>query len=197
QVEALPEPAGAAPPAGDEWRPLLDRELSRLPDKYRVPVVLCELEGRARKGGARQLAIPEGTLSSRLAAARPMLARRLARCGVVLSAAAVAAALSPREALAGVAPALVASTVQTARGIAGGALSAVVAPGVAALLKRVGQTMLLHRLKKAGFALLVLVLVGTGVGFTLSRLDAQPGQNSGLVRGTPGNEGEPQKKPAG
>src|SRR5262249_22790154 len=60
----------------DPWRellPLLDHELSRLPDKYSVPVVLCELEGVTRREAARQLKIPEGTLSSRLAQARKLL----------------------------------------------------------------------------------------------------------------------------
>jgi RNA polymerase sigma factor (sigma-70 family) len=82
-------------PAYDDWRPLLDRELSRLPDKYRVPVVLCELEGRPRKDVARQLKLPEGTLSSRLAAARKQLADRLARIGLAVPAAALTAELAP------------------------------------------------------------------------------------------------------
>src|SRR5215469_6296100 len=65
----------------EELLEVLDLELSRLPDKYRLPVVLCELEGRSRKEVARQLGIPEGTLSWRLAAARKMLSRRLAKYG--------------------------------------------------------------------------------------------------------------------
>ena len=63
---------------GPDWRPLLDEELCRLPDKYREAVILCELEGRSRKGVAHQLNLPEGTLSSRLAHARRLLASRLA-----------------------------------------------------------------------------------------------------------------------
>ena len=57
-----------------DWQPHLDEELRRLPEKYRVPVILCELEGRTRKEVARLLQLPEGTLSSRLATARQLLA---------------------------------------------------------------------------------------------------------------------------
>ena len=80
----MPHPE-VAPAEAQDWRPLLDRELSRLPEKYRAAVVLCDLQGRPRREAARQLGVPEGTLSSRLATARQMLARRLAGCGVALS----------------------------------------------------------------------------------------------------------------
>jgi RNA polymerase sigma factor (sigma-70 family) len=70
---------------------LLDAEVARLPAKYRSVIVLCDLEERSRKDAARQLGIPEGTVSSRLATGRKLLAKRLARRGVVASIAMVLA----------------------------------------------------------------------------------------------------------
>src|SRR5262245_28258587 len=84
------ERAAARPEAREEerWtdlRPVLDEEMSRLPEKYRVPVVLCDLEGRTRREAARQLGWPEGTLSTRLRAGRGLLARALGRRGLALA----------------------------------------------------------------------------------------------------------------
>jgi RNA polymerase sigma factor (sigma-70 family) len=63
---------------------LLDEAIQRLPEKYRVPVLLCELQSLSRKEAAERLKIPEGTLSSRLANARKRLQNYFARHGVVL-----------------------------------------------------------------------------------------------------------------
>ena len=94
-VPAAPEPT-APPPPDDvtDLRRVIDEELSQLPDKYRTAVVLCDLEGLPRAAAAARMGIPEGTLSSRLAHARKVLAERLARRGVTATAAAMGVALS-------------------------------------------------------------------------------------------------------
>ena len=50
----------------DDLLPLLDEELDRLPERYRAALVACELEGESRPEAARQLGLPEGTLSTHL-----------------------------------------------------------------------------------------------------------------------------------
>jgi RNA polymerase sigma factor (sigma-70 family) len=133
----------------------LDRELARLPDKYRQVVILCELEGRTRKEVARQLGLPEGTLSWRLAAARKMLARRLARYGPEVAGATLAAVLA-EGAAARVPPPLVGATVRAAAG-------AIPAP-VAALTQEVLKAMLVTRLKKGMAVLFLLGLLALTCG---------------------------------
>src|SRR5262249_47756180 len=150
QVTAMPEPA--VEQRRDLWsdvRPLLDRELGRLPDKYRVAVVLCDLEGKTRPEAARQLGLPEGTVSSRLSRARAMLARRLARHGPELSAGSLAAVLAEGASPAGVPGTLVSSTVRAAGQFAAGSAAGagIVSANVAALTGGVLKAMLLSKLK--------------------------------------------------
>jgi RNA polymerase sigma factor (sigma-70 family) len=102
-----------APPADDpDWRSAFDRELAALPDKYREPLVLHELEGLPRKAVAARLGIPDGTLSSRLTTAKRLLAARLARAG--LPAAALAALGGAGQAT--VPPGLLAAAIDAAGG---------------------------------------------------------------------------------
>src|SRR6185312_6672287 len=111
-VSHLPDPAVEAAECLQEVWPVLDRELLRLPAKYRTAVLLCDLEGRTRKEAARQLGLPEGTVASRLARARSMLAKRLARHGLGLSGGALAALLSEKAMAAAVPDCLAAGTIK-------------------------------------------------------------------------------------
>src|SRR5262249_4370232 len=151
-------------------RPLLDRELSGLPDKYRVVLVLCDLEGKTRKEAAGQLGVPEGTVAGRLARARALLAKRLARHGLTLSVGALALALSAKAA-AGVPAPLVGSTVKAATLLAAGqaAAAGLISPQVAALTEGVMKAMLLTKLKRSAAMLLALITLGLGVGVVLSQ----------------------------
>jgi RNA polymerase sigma factor (sigma-70 family) len=171
QVKEMPESAAVTEP--DLWydlEPLLDQELSRLPDKYRVAIVLCDLEGQTRKDVARQLKIPGGTLSSRLTTARTMLARRLARHGLAVSGGAVAAVLSQNAASTSVPTSVVSSAIKAASLFAAGqaAATGAISVKVIALTEGVLKTMLLTKLKIAPAVVLVVVL-GFGIsGFGIS-----------------------------
>lgn len=170
------------------WRdlqPLLDQELTRLPDKFRIPLVLCDLEGKTRKEAARRLGWPEGTLSSRLARARRMLAKRLSRHGVALSGGALAMLLSQNAASAGAPSSLVVSTVQAAMMFAAGKTAAgVISAQVAALTEGVLQAMFLSKLKIATALVLVVAFLGWSGGLLMEQALAEKpgrGQETPLV----------------
>ena len=68
-----------------EFHRVLDDELSLLPERFRAPVVLCDLEGLSHSEAARRLGMPSGSISRRLGRARALLRYRLAGRGLVLS----------------------------------------------------------------------------------------------------------------
>ena len=167
QMEDLPHPEVQPEEHWPELQPLLDRELHRLSDKYRLPVVLCDVEGRSRKEVARQLAIPEGTLSSRLATARKRLAERLTRHGFVFSGGSLAVLLADNAASAWVPASLSAATTKAAMLVAAGqtaAAAGVVSVTVATLTDGVLKAMLVAKLKTATVVLFGVAALGLGTG---------------------------------
>jgi RNA polymerase sigma factor (sigma-70 family) len=132
----------------NELRAILDDELSRLPARYRAPIILCELEGLTRQEAAGRLGVPEGTVSSRLARAKARLRDRLARRGLALPAGAVSL-LAIREASATMLKdSLITSTTVAAMRVAAGIRAAAVfSTTVVSLAEGVLKTMLLTKLK--------------------------------------------------
>jgi RNA polymerase sigma factor (sigma-70 family) len=163
QMMEMPEPV-VAEARGDDLLLLLDQELSCLPEKYRVMIVLCDLESKTRIEVARQLAIPEGTVASRLARARGMLAKRLARHGLVVSGGSLAATLSQTVASASVPTSAVSSTIEVVTLVATGktAATGLVSAKVAALTEGVLKAMLMSKLKAVVAVVLVLGFIVTG-----------------------------------
>jgi RNA polymerase sigma factor (sigma-70 family) len=163
QVSPMPEPA--APQAGlsSDLLGVLDQELSRLPDKYRIAIVLCDLEGKTRKEAADQLGVPEGTLSGRLSRGRAMLARRLTRRGLAVTGGTLAIALSQHALSASVPAAAVSATIRAAGLLAAGhAAAGAVSARAAALAGVVVRAMLLTKLKVATAVLLLVCAAGVG-----------------------------------
>src|SRR5262245_31182212 len=187
QVDAMPHPPVSPPDAWADLQPVLDAELARLPEKYRVPVVLCDLGGRPQRDVARELGLPPATLANRLAAARRLLAKRLTERGVALSAGAVAAALGWHAATSAVPPGLSAAVVKAACAAAAGAPVGLPVP-VVQLSEGVMRMFVLAKLKAvaAGVATCLLLLAGLGL-FAAPTLRAGPDDKPGKSANPPAN----------
>ncbi len=171
-------------------------EIDRLPKSFRLPVMLCYFDGLTLDDAARKLHWPAGTVRSRLARARDKLRRGLTRRGIVLPAAAMAAALTPRSASASVSSSLCDATTKAAvRFASGEAVSA----SATVLAREVLRSMMLHTLKFTLLTLLVLGAVATGAGFlshALARKDEPKGPSSGPQPPIGANQPDTTQRPA-
>jgi RNA polymerase sigma factor (sigma-70 family) len=163
-VADMPEPATMDRNLWSDLQPLLDQELSRLPEIARGVLVLCDLQGKSRKEAARQLGLAEGTVASRLARARAMLARRLSQRGITLSGGVLAAVLVQNVASAGVPDSVMVSAIRAASLFAAAetAAAAGIPPKVAALAEGVLKAMMIKKLKSVVAVVLLLGLLGSG-----------------------------------
>ncbi|APW61702.1 sigma-70 family RNA polymerase sigma factor [Paludisphaera borealis] len=148
---------------GEEIGAALHEEIERMPERYRIPVLLCDLEGRTHEQAARHLGCPVGTIKSRLARGRQRLRDRLTRRGLVVPTGALAAGLLPPTARAAPPASWVESTTRAAMHIAAGQPpAAVVSATVFALLKGISKGLFMNSLKGTLAAVATLGILAAG-----------------------------------
>jgi RNA polymerase sigma factor (sigma-70 family) len=177
----------ALDPERHEVRAILDEEVSRLPERQRLPVILCYLEGKTNDEAARELGCPRGTVATHLARARQRLRGRLARRGLALGAGAGAAALAQPEAPA----ALLDSTARVATRFAGTVAPGTTPTNATALAEGVLKAMLLSKLKITTAVVLAVALVVAATTLPIGDPVAagpQPGGNKDLAEKPPAAE---------
>jgi RNA polymerase sigma factor (sigma-70 family) len=156
--------APAAAEAPDlSWREacaILHEELDRLPDTYRLPLILCYLEGKSRDEAAAQLGVETAVLHGRLQRGRDRLRSRLTKRGIALSAGLLAAVANSVTA-GGPPEHLLRATLKAA---ATGHFPA----KVAALVHGASLPMTVGKVKLASVALLAVGLLVAGVGLAAS-----------------------------
>jgi RNA polymerase sigma factor (sigma-70 family) len=172
----VPSPFSEADPTLDmtmrDLQRVLHEELQRLPDKYRLPLVLCYLEDLSHEEAARQLGWTKGTFRGRLDRGREHLRRRLTRRGLALSTVLCAVGLSLKASPA--TAALMDSVVRAALlSSVGQAVSGVVSAKASALAEGVTRAMFATKIKIATAVLVAVGLIAGAGALTCQTLAAK------------------------
>jgi len=164
EVADMPNRPSDTSAEAPDWvglQPILDEELRRLPERLRLVLVLCGLEGRSREEAGRLLCISACAVKGRLERGRERLRRRLERRGFALPAAAFASLLTAAAAPA-VPAALASATLKIARAVSAGQAIASQSAPIARLVEGVLHTMLKNRIQFVAVALASLALLVGG-----------------------------------
>ena len=158
---SLPELPACDEPDHAEISRVVQEELASLPERIRLPLVLCYLQGMTHEQAARQLHCPVGTVRSRLARGRGSLLRRITRRGLMIPAAAVASALESSARASIVPPHLSKSLIKLATRFASGSASIAGGVGVSASVAALLEGVLsVTRIQKLASLATVLFAVG-------------------------------------
>ncbi|MDO9541984.1 MAG: RNA polymerase sigma factor, partial [Kiritimatiellia bacterium] len=169
-MDMMPPPEESPGKVWEAMKGLLDEELDRLADKYRLPLVLCYLEGKNTDAAALDLGLNHNTFRSRLIRGRELLRKRLVRRGITVSAGILNVVLMEEAAKSAevVSEVLIQSTVKAAMAILPAAAGA--AGGILAGLKLMKGTVIAMMYKNAMLVIGGLALLGLfgSVPFLLS-----------------------------
>jgi hypothetical protein len=158
-------------PVRGEWESTLHDEIRRLPERYRIPVVLCDLEGLTSAQATERLQWSVETVRSRWARGRERLRARLAHRGLALSVTALAA-LAPRSVPASVSAALARATFQAATRFATGTATAGTVPTAAeSLAIATLSTMTVAPVPPMAIAVVTVLALAGGARWLLVRAD--------------------------
>ncbi len=184
----LPDGLAAVAARADDVSAAVHEEVARLPEAWRIPVLLCFFEGLTHAEAAARLGKPVGSVAGWIARGKDRLHDRLTRRGVTLPAAGLASLLAVGPADAKFVEALNASAVAYASG------SLTASPVVLHLVHGAYRAMILAKLKLAATAT-VVALGGAGltVGGWAYTTAQVPGGSSG---GPPGVGAAPPAKTA-
>lgn len=170
--EAAPAVRQVGCPASDatlhELQGWLDEEIECLAETYRMPFILCHLQGKSRAEAAQILGWKEGTLSSRLAKARATLQKRLLARGVALSAILGSMAIVPTAAA--VSTKLAHRTLEAALAFVSGNTAGAVSAQALTAANGVLKTILVAKVKLIG----TILFVASFVAFAAAGLVAKP-----------------------
>jgi len=156
---------------------ILHEEIDQLPARFRLPLVMCFLEGRSVAEASSLLGVPRGTVLSRLSRARERLRRVLVHRGL---APAVAAVLGLAEANKSVSASLVRVTLESIKKMT---LNNAMTGPVARVAEGVIRDMMLKKIRMTVCVAAVVGLIGAGTAFiSLPQAQAQPDRPGNATR---------------
>jgi RNA polymerase sigma factor (sigma-70 family) len=167
----------------DDLRPALHEEIARLPAKFRLPIVLCYLEGLTHAQAAVELQCGEATVRRRLAEARERLRIRLAHRGFAPIGSVLGASLA-REAGAAVPMVCAQATIRAVMRVAAGEAMATVVSARVLSLTQGGLTMITNGWKAAAFAALSVAAIA-GLAGVVGAGDDRRGAHAPDTAGSP------------